>query len=622
MKLKKMKLRNFRCYEEEIIVDLGDLVVLVGKNDAGKSSLLDALNIFFDERSAPDREDKCVRSEDHEIHITCVFGHLPSNIVIDAQHSTDLASEYLLNSDHYLEITKSYSCDLAKPKLKRQFISAWHPETENYNDLHSLTNANLKKRAKSLDVDLDEVNQTINSALRQAIWAHNADLQSADTEINLKGDAETIWIQLKKSLPVYALFKSDRPSTDQDAEAQDPMKAAVKEAIKAQQQQLELVTKGVEKEVQTIANATVAKIREMDPELANQLTPRVSHKNWDTLFSVNLAGDEDIPINKRGSGTRRLVLLNFFRAKAEEEAISNSTGVIYAIEEPETSQHPHNQVMLIKALEDLAERPDCQVFLSTHTPVFARRFKQDALRLVTKQGKKPVIFNGNEDSTIEQIVKSLGVLPDHGVKVFFGVEGKHDISFLQHVSKMLRENDKNFVDLAEEELAGRLVFVPLGGSNIELWVSRLQEFKRPEYYLMDRDNPPPGLPKYGAFAKEISPRKNCTAWTTSKRELENYIHPDVIKGEYCNYSGTGCDFEDVPELVAKAVHEASDSQSPWQEVTKDTAKLGKKVSRAKHRLNNEMVRKMTPCLLSEIDTRNELRDWLKVISSSLQEESD
>ncbi|HOJ14413.1 MAG TPA: AAA family ATPase, partial [Deltaproteobacteria bacterium] len=113
------------------------------------------------------------------------------------------------------------------------------------------------------------------------------------------------------------------PSTDQDAEAQDPMKAAVKEAIKAQEDTLNQIAEKVKAEVQEIANRTVEKIAEMNPELARQLTPRVSNKNWDTLFSVNLTGDEDIPINKRGSGTRRLVLLNFFRAKAEKEATSS-----------------------------------------------------------------------------------------------------------------------------------------------------------------------------------------------------------------------------------------------------------------------------------------------------------
>ena len=45
---------------------------------------------------------------------------------------------------------------------------------------------------------------------------------------------------------------------------------------------------------------------------------------------------ENIPINKRGSGVKRLILFKFFRAEAERRLQeSNTTSIIYAIEEPE-----------------------------------------------------------------------------------------------------------------------------------------------------------------------------------------------------------------------------------------------------------------------------------------------
>ena len=617
MKLRKLKLQNFRCYKDEVVIDFDDLAVLVGRNDAGKSSLFDALDIFFEGRAAPDKEDLCVHCNDTSVRITCVFTEVPSQIVIDAQHTTDLDSEHLLNGEGLLEITKVYDCKLLRPKLSAIFARAIHPTKDSYGDLLSLTNAALKQRAKSLGVALVGVNQTVNTELRRAIWSHSDDLQKQEKEIEIKGEADKIWTQLKKSLPVYALFKADRPSTDQDAEAQDPMKAAVKEAIQSQQDTLDQIAERVKSEVQEIADRTVEKIKEMNPELANQLTPRVSNKSWDTLFSVNLTGDEDIPVNKRGSGTRRLVLLNFFRAKAEKDAEHGGTGLIYAIEEPETSQHPHNQVMLVKALEDLVERPECQVLISTHTPVLARRFNQDTLRLVTKNGTHPIIRHGRDETTIKEIVESLGVLPDHNVKVFFGVEGRNDINFLRAMSQILHEANEDIPNLAQEEDSGRLVFVPLGGSNMDLWVSRLDGFNRPEFYLMDRDNPIPQKPKYHEFAQKIAGRDNCIPWTTKRKELENYVHPDVIKDCYPDYKGIGDEFEDVPELFAQAVHESSESSDAWNDVKTDIQKFGKKVSAAKRRLNDEFVSKMTPCLLSHIDADNEIRSWLRKIGDAL-----
>lgn len=621
MRLVQLKVTNFRCYCSETAVDFDDLTILVGKNDAGKSSLFDAIDIFFNDKATPERDDINVHSASREIRIACVLDHTPAQVVIDAQYPTTLDAEYLLNSIGMLEITKVYDCSPAKPKCSAVYARAVHPTANGYSDLLSLTITKLKQRANSLGVDLTTVNQAINTELRGAIWAHAGDLQLQEKDVELETEAaKAIWDQLKKHLPVFAVFKSDRPSTDQDAEAQDPMKAAVKEAIKAQEEILNGIAARVRAEVQEIANRTVEKIAEMNPELAQQLTPRVSTKNWDTLFSVNLTGDEEIPINKRGSGTRRLVLLNFFRARAEKEAEEKTTGLIYAIEEPETSQHPHNQVMLVKALENLSERSGCQVLLTTHTPMLARRFSQNSLRLITMERGTPIIRHGRDEDTIREIVTSLGVLPDHSIRVFLGVEGRNDISFLRNISKTLHDAGEDVPDLGAAEDLGHLVFVPLGGSSLDLWVSRLKDLNRPEFYLFDRDTTPPQDPHYRAQADAINQRTNCRAWHTNKRELENYIHKDLIVATYPDYTGAGAEFEDVPALFAQAVHEASDGHCAWADVVSDPVKLGKKLSAAKRRLSTEFVGRMTPELLTGADPIAEVRGWFREIGNALSQE--
>jgi len=618
MKLVQVKLQNFRCYKEETVIECDDLTVFVGQNDSGKSSILDALDIFFDEKKTPDRDDVCVYGDSDNIRISCVFDEFPAKLVIDATHPTDLKSEYWLNEDGLLEVVKVYSC-AGKSRLKSVFARAIHPTADGYNDLLTLTITQLKQRAANMGVNLDGVNQSVSTELRRAIWAHASDLQLGNTLVELKsGATKEIWEQLKRHLPVYALFKSDRPSTDQDAEAQDPMKAAIQEAIKAQEETLEKIAKKVKQEVQNIANRTVEKIREMNPELASQLSPRITTKKWESLFSVSLTSDDAIPINKRGSGTRRLILLNFFRAKAEQDAADKESSVIYAVEEPETSQHPHNQKLLIEAFADLAYSEGCQVLLTTHTPVLARRFDRNSLRFLYNRDGQLAILHGREEETLRQISDSLGVLPDHNIKVFFGVEGRHDISFLRIISAILHNaGEKDIPDLGVEEDSGRLVFVPLGGSSIDLWISRLKGFNRPEFYLMDRDTMPPTDPHYKDFADEMNQRANCRAWHTGKRELENYIHPRVLRAVYPNYSGTGDCSEDVPLLFAKAVHEASSSSVPWKDIESDPQKLKKKRDRVKKRLNTELVAQMTPALLSEIDPDDDIRGWLREIGTAL-----
>ncbi len=314
------------------------------------------------------------------------------------------------------------------------------------------------------------------------------------------------------------------------------------------------------------------------------------------------------------------MLLNFFRARAEQEAEGKGANVIYAIEEPETSQHPHNQKMLVDAIQDLSNRDGRQVFLTTHTPVLARRFPQNSLRFVTQRSGRPDVHHGHDEATLSEITDSLGVLPDHKIKVFVGVEGRHDITFLTEISRTLNQAGDMLPDLGKAEEERTLVFVPLDGNNLDLWVSRLKGFNRPEFYLMDRDTQPPEKPKYHAIAEELKQRANCTVWTTDRKELENYIHPDVIKREYSAYAGTGQTFEDVPTLFAQAVREASESNHAWAEVTADHEKLAKKVSKAKSCLGNEFTSRMTPDFLTKIDTNNEVRTWLVEIGKALKAE--
>ncbi|MDB6025748.1 MAG: putative ATP-dependent endonuclease of the family [Verrucomicrobiales bacterium] len=615
MKLTELKLQNFRGYKNEISVTFEDLTVLVGRNDAGKSTLLDALNVFFND--APiEKDDACVHGDASNVRITCVFSDLPKEIVLDEQHTTSLQKEYLVRQDGQLEICRVFNCTLAKGKQSAIFTKAYHPTAVGCADLMTLKIKDLKSRATQREVNLEGVNQTIKTALRQAIWLQTDNVGLADAEVDLSAETgKTAWDQIQLHLPVYALFKSDRTSTDQDEEAQDPMKAAIKETLKGHESQLNTIIDQVKAELERVAKKTVEKIQEMSPELAKTLNPQVKNKNWDSLFSVSLSGDDGISINKRGSGTRRLVLINFFRAKAEDASTTKKTGTIYAVEEPETSQHPNHQLMLLDAFHDLTSQGQCQVILTTHTPTLARKVDRRFLRMIRLDAGHPNVFYGKDDATLESIKATLGVLADHDVKVFLGVEGKWDIEFLKRISKLINSNDPTVPDLERAEASGKLLFIPLGGSSMELWANRIAGLDRPEFYVTDRDNAPPANPKYFDHHTDWNARNNCTAYCTNKRELENYLHPDCIRAIEPSFPPTIADFDDVPLMLAEALHSADANAPAWDTVTIEKRK--QKASRAKRRLNTECADKMTLQLLSQSDPNGEISSWLKAMGSKL-----
>lgn len=624
MRLVRLKVRNFRCYKEEISIDFDDLTAIIGRNDAGKSTLLEALAVFFDEAKL-DKDDASVSGERGDVEISCEFDDFPLEAVIDQDFQTSFAEEFLLNSHGRLEIVKKYNGSPPTPKITGIYARACHPTAEGYQDLLQLKKQDLTKRANDLGVDLTEVNKKANAPVRAAIWRNAADLNIQETLVSLdEADGKQVFSRLGVYLPTFALFKSDRASTDQDTEAQDPLKTAIKDAIKAKEAELQLIQEHVEVEVRKIAEATVEKIKEMDPTLASTLSPVITAKKWDSLFQTSITGDEGIPLNKRGSGVKRLVLLNFFRAKAERAAHdAEKKSVIYAVEEPETSQHPRNQRMLMAALTDLSAGPGRQVIVTTHTPMLARAVPEECLRFVRQKedGTREILVGGGATNDI--IAKSLGILPDNSVKLFVGVEGKHDITFLKGICKVLRAGGVDVPDLDSLEMDGKLLFFPFGGENLLLWTSRLEHLNRPEFHICDRDNTPPADPKYKVHMDGVNVRAGCAAVCTEKREMENYVHHEAVVEAYQANGGAPVlagpfqAFDDVPEIVAEAVHVASGSPTAWADLKREDQKS--KSSKAKVMLNGPAVAKMTVDRLKQTDPHDEIIGWFHRMEAMMAE---
>lgn len=400
MRIKAIKLENFRGYENETKIELADLNVIVGKNDIGKSTVLEALDIFFNENKGVIKIDKddinktCKENGNTEVKISVIFEDLPETLTIDTTNPTTLDSEYLLKSDGTLEILKKYP-NAGKEKV---FIKANHPTNPSCSDLLLKKNSDLKKL---LTEDIECEDKTKNATIRKAIWNHfSADLQQNEIEIEIaKLDAKNTWEQLKKHMPLYTLFQSDRKNSDGDSEVQNPMKFAVQEILKdnALSESLDKVAEEVEKKLIEVSNKTLEKLNEMNPEIADSLTPNIpsaeSLKWVDVFKSVSITGDEDIPINKRGSGVKRLILLNFFRAEAERrQKETNVPSIIYAIEEPETSQHPKHQRKLIEAFIELSKADNTQIILTTHSPAIVKMLDFEHLQLI-KDGVGKEIIN-------------------------------------------------------------------------------------------------------------------------------------------------------------------------------------------------------------------------------------
>lgn len=525
MKLAKLSLTNFRGYANVDVNFDESFSVIIGKNDVGKSTILEALEIFFNNETVKiDIDDYHVHANSGQMSIQVSFQPEDKLYTIDTV-PTNLASEYLLDGNGFITIKKTWDCSkdkLTATSLKTHIVANYPSNFENPLISEKITELKKILATYSDRIDVDEVKKNKSSEIRQAIYAATDIKDLTEVEIAIdKEDGKEIWASLKNDLPLFFIFQADRQNKDSDKEVQDPLKAITKSAISQLETELDKVKNQIKTKAEEIGRKTLEKLKEMNPEIADILVPEMSNRPWESLFSFSFSCDDGIPINKRGSGVRRLILLNYFRAEAERQNAS-SKNVIYAIEEPETSQHPDWQVELFKALIDLSRNKSTQVITTTHSPSLAGLAQPSSIIFV-HQNNGQVIAEAGHESNLESIASTLGLLPDVsvsindiGVKVILCVEGPTDVEFFNNIGKLFE------IDIPNHR---EILVVSLGGGTLHHWVNKnyLKKLGRPEVHIYDND-----VKKYKDVVEEVNKRDKSWATTTRMYEIENYIHPSLI----------------------------------------------------------------------------------------------
>ena len=232
MKIKRLCLENFRCYKTYTEIEMSDLTAFVGKNDTGKSTILEALDIFFGEGVVKRESGDASKGGDAaNVRIGVVFEDLPPLLDLDRGAATTLAAEHLLNGSQHLEVHKIYNLSIQTRKAPDVFAKALHPSAGAAAGLLQKPINDLRGLVAEMGVE-NNCNQAQNPSMRQAIYQAVGDLEltQQDVPLNEQG-GKSIWAALEKSLPIFALFQSDRASTDQDSEVQNPMKVAIQQAL-------------------------------------------------------------------------------------------------------------------------------------------------------------------------------------------------------------------------------------------------------------------------------------------------------------------------------------------------------------------------------------------------------
>lgn len=608
MILKKLKLENFRGYQNLEIDFDENLNAIVGANDIGKSTILEALDIFFDGNIIKvDSNDLNIKRKKEGINffkISCQFDiRNKKKILIDSTSYTTFEDEFLLNENKFLEIIHEY--DTSKTKLTPKIsLNILYP-TELKKNLNILKLAELKKLANEMSIENLVENKTKKLCYRKTIYnnlKNKKNLSKSFLSLDKTfPDDYDLWDKIKNELPLYFLFQSDRSNTDKDAEVQNPLKIATKKVVLDLQNQIDDLKNQIKKEVKKVGEQTINELKNFNLDLAENLDVDLNMKNFDTLFSFNIIDEENIPLNKRGSGVRRLMLLSYFMAEAKQN--KQNKKIIYAIEEPETAQHPNFQNKILETFKELSNK-NCQIMLTTHSPSIVKQLNEDHLVFIKKENKIPIV-NQKEQINISEIATTLGITPNILSKVIISVEGDTDINFIKSFNKIKDFN--TIVDLDKNNID----FISHKGGNIINWINKdyLKKSDIFEIVICDNDS------KSGQDAinkVNLNQNQNRKGILTKMYEIENYIHPSLYNEKY----GTNFYFTkdwnsfDIPQYLTTFLKEEPRFKSCYE---KDKTRE----NMIKIEISKELAPKMTKELLINLKCFDEIKNWFEEIKKAL-----
>ncbi len=557
MILTKIKIHQYKGINEEKEIVIDDFNIIVGQNDAGKSTVLKSLDCFLNSNN-PSKEDLNNSSTDNLISVTLFFHPSKQSVIIDQNIKTTFEEEELLNEHSQLEVKKVW--DVSKSRITADTYLTRKKYAEN--DFISQTEKQLIVSCSKLGIDTQKANGTEfnNKEKRQKIRQHNID---TNTEFYFEVEKlptsgsnrfKIIHDRIKGILPRFEYFKADTSLSETDSAIQKFFKTL---AIKTLDEEIDTadVEGTIAEKLGEVLKKITVKINDVVPN--NEKVEPIIDFDWTKLVSTKFKSTDDgteVPLSSRGDGFRRITIMAYFEYLAEQQKTEHQK-IIFGLEEPETFLHPSAQESLFHKLIALCEN-NYQVLVSTHSSIIVSNSKKEKLIHVHKTGG---VYNVEQEiGDITPIANDLGIKVDNQfvslfdkAKVLLLVEGIADANALNHLCQQYKSNKLIAQDFTELKIA----IIPIGGcDSIKHWVSLklLSTLDKPFLIFQDSDK---------TNASDISPNKSALESLgfkdgqdfiiSKKRNLENYISPAAVNRLVPNSDLIFDDWSNVKQLCAQ-----------------------------------------------------------------------
>ena len=430
MKLIYLRVQNFRSCRD-VSLEIGDMHALVGANNAGKSSVLRALDFLFNPSTKSLNEESfCNKDTALEIRVEAIFAdlkesektalsgclkangsfHMARSAKMGAkagEADSDDGEDKITISQHYKQPTPQQEW-LQESKINGKSIGEWWKIKAQLVVNGISFAASWPADAKTPKVDVWK------EKAKQFVATNAANIPMDDAWIdNPKGYANV----LKGTLPFFILVPAVRDVTEESKGTKTSpfgkLLYAILETVTADKKtKIEQVLAEVAKQMNRLGGAErVPLIAETETQLNKLLSDffvgcdleiEFQTPTLETLLSApKLFIDDGFrnSVENKGHGLQRAVIFTILRRYAELMTSSpegKKRSLILAVEEPELYMHPQAQRTVRRVFRKIAAGED-QIIFSTHSSLLVDvAYFDEIIRLesrVKKEGDKKITYS-------------------------------------------------------------------------------------------------------------------------------------------------------------------------------------------------------------------------------------
>jgi len=534
MKIRELSIQRFKSLKKVSMKDIGDLTILIGANGSGKSNLLEALTLFFNEldfgtteKSIGDLDKYFWFDEKDKQPIEFEFLIEFSKDEIENMLPNDSKGAYKIGDTGRLTIKRA---------IKGSADSAVWGITSS--ELITLTDGKLVTTSKAKVVTSPQKEESVEASKtqgKQEVTQTSPQTESKDllTAIssNLLEELKSRFIYILSTRNATAPFAGyrRRPSII----TQEILgKLGLLSQNMAQAEEM----MNLEDSVSSVSG-TIQAIRSYGPELTVRERPT----------------RRLLPLALSGSGYQELIALMY--------RLGTETGCFFGIEEPDLHFHPELVRKFLGFLKDICR--DKQVFITTHSTAFVDATDLESVWMARKSNKETSFQTIQASDDLKSLLYELGYRPSD---LFFPngiifVEGPSDRMAYSIWSEKLR------FDFPQKAIS----FISIRGKDkgkyhLGVWIEAVKNTNLPFFMILDK------FAELEREAKDMIQKHTLEAdknfFALSKGDLEDYYPSKRLINALINLYNVKFEEEERKQIVksprCKNIEEVLSSKLGYQ----------------------------------------------------------